>query len=176
MLAGLLVALVPIQHWEPQTAGAFAQLLHDQRVLTITGLLALGALVPQLILHLLARRPGPSGTPGVDAGIWQRVTAWVPVVVAGFLSYQLAFLSVFEGVHLTLGTGVGQAARGVSVAVLSIVQAGILCTGLLVTLAVLWNLGRPADDGQPRSWRRGHAVGLGVGAVYWTLLVLLILP
>jgi hypothetical protein len=68
----------------------------------------------------------------------------VPVVIAGFACHQLAFVTALERVHVTLGSrlSAGQAAQGVSVSLLSLVQGAIFFVGLLVTLGLLWNLGR----------------------------------
>jgi DNA-binding NtrC family response regulator len=144
LLAGLLAALVLILHWERQDGGVMARLLHEHRLLAVSALLALGAVVPQLGLHLLARRLGPSPDPEAARQFWGKVTAWMPAVIAGFASYQFEFVTALEGAHVTLGTRLeaGQAAQGVSVTLLALVQGGILFAGLLVTAGLLWNLGR----------------------------------
>jgi transcriptional regulator with AAA-type ATPase domain/polyferredoxin len=177
MLSGLLVALVLLQQWDRQAAGALAGLLQERRVLFVTAVLAVGALVPQLLLHLVARRLGASARAAGAAALWQKVAAWMPVVLTGFLAHQLAFIAAFEGVRVAVGTHLanGQATGAVSVSLLAVVQATLLGAGLLVTVAVLWNLRQPAGEVPARSWWRDHAVGLGGGAAYWTLLVLLML-
>jgi hypothetical protein len=78
----------------------------------------------------------------------------MPAVIAGFASYQFEFVTALEGAHVTLGTRLeaGQAAQGVSVTLLALVQGGILFAGLLVTAGLLWNLGRaPARYSAPSS-------------------------
>jgi hypothetical protein len=144
LLAGLLAAMALVVYWERQDGGVMAQMLREHRVLVITIVLASGAAVPQLALQLLARRLGPSPDPEAANRFWRKVTAWVPVVIAGFASYQLAFVAALERVHVTLGTrlSAGQSAQGVSVSLLSLVQGGLLVTGLMVTIGLLWNLGR----------------------------------
>ncbi len=177
LFAGLLVALTLLQHWERQTGGALAQLLQERRLLVVTGLLALGALLPQLGLWLLASRRGRSPDPALETSFWQRICAWVPVVTAGFVCYQLAFVPGFDLVRVTVGVHQldGGSVRNTSLALLSLVQGGILCGGLLVTLGVLRNLRPAAMTGEPRRWLRDHGAGLAAGGVYWISLALLIL-
>jgi len=144
LVAGLLAAMALIGYWERQDGGVMARMLHEHRVLVATIFLALGAAVPQLALHLLVRRLGPSPDPEAADRFWRRITAWVPVVIAGFACHQLAFVTALERVHVTLGSrlSAGQAAQGVSVSLLSLVQGAILFVGLLVTVGLLWNVGR----------------------------------
>lgn len=154
LVAGLLVAMALVGYWERQDGGVMAQVVHEHRVLAATLFLALGAAVPQLALHLLLRRLGPSPDPEAADRFWRRLTAWVPAVIAGFACHQLAFVTALERVHLTLGTrlSIGQAAQGVSVSLLALVQGAILFAGLLVTLGLLWNLARaPARYSEPSS-------------------------
>jgi transcriptional regulator with AAA-type ATPase domain len=177
LLAGLLVALSAVQLWERQAGGSLPDLLGASRLLVVTAVLALGALLPQLGLWLLTRRFDRSADSGAEIRFWQRVTAWVPVVTAGFVCYELAFIPGFDAVRVTLGTDAlgGGAGRGLSVALLSVVQGGILCAGLIVTLIVLFNLRQEAADRERRPWWRDHGPGIAAGAAYWTALAVLIL-
>ena len=144
LLGGLLVAMAAIHQLQGASAGALAASVRDHRLAWVTALLALGAVVPQAVLHLLARRLGPSPDPAAADRFWQNVTAWVPVVLAGFASYQLAFVPAFDGVHVALGTRLpgASATGGVSVPLLTLVQGVIMSAGLLVTAGVYWNLRR----------------------------------
>ena len=114
MLAGMLVALVLVQQWERQAAGALAGMLRERHLLTVSGVLALGALVPQALLQLLATRFRTSSHSAAAAALSQKVAAWMPVVIAGFLAHQLAFVPAFEGVRVAVGTYLpdGRAAGG----------------------------------------------------------------
>jgi hypothetical protein len=121
-----------------------------------TSSLALGALIPPLGLFLLARRRRRSTDSASAARFSQRVTAWMPVVTAAFVCYELAFAPLFERVRVTLATGSLDGGAGrLSFALLPVVQGGILLAGLGITLAVLWNLRQRSGSLAPSGpeWR-----------------------
>jgi len=177
MLAGLIVALVLLQQWDRESSGTVAAMLRERHLLVVSGVLALGVLVPLAILYLLLRRSSASGIPAAPARLVQQVAAWMPVVVAGFLAYQLAFVPAFEGVRVAIGSYQpdGRSTAGLSAALLSLVQAAILFGGLLITVAVVWNLRLQTEEAPPRSWLRNYAVGFVSGAAFWAVLLLLLL-
>jgi transcriptional regulator with AAA-type ATPase domain len=143
LLAGLLVALVLLRHWEGRGTGA-GQLLRDHHFLFVTGVLASAAALSQVALWWRARRVGRAADPAAEGRFWQKVTAWVPVVTAGFVAHQLNFIPGLDGLRVIVGrSGLGSAASpGMSFAILPAAQALILCTGLVVTAVVLWRRGR----------------------------------
>ena len=140
LLAGLLVALTLLQQWERNAGSGLGRALQDHRFLLVTAVLAVGAVLSQFGLSWLARRFARSSDPGSEERFWQKVTAWVPVVTAGFVAHQLNFIPGLDAVRLTVGRPALDpvASPGVSVGVLALAQAMTLSAGFLVTLVVLW--------------------------------------
>ncbi len=158
------MGLVVLQRWEGQASGLFAEWLRSHRLATVTAVLGVGAVLPQLGLRLLARRVARGADPAAPRRFWQRVTAWVPAVTAGFVAYEFAFIPGFDAVRVTLAvpTLAGGAARELTFGLLGLAQGAALLAGLTVTLMVFWNLRRaspPAHGARAASGLAPHAGG-----------------
>lgn len=177
MLAGLLIAQMFIQHWERQSNGLLAQWLDARRFVFLSGVLALGAILPLLSLWVVTRQLSKSSDSSAAAQFWQKVAAWVPLVLAGFVCYQLAFVPGLDGLRSTFDYQPlsGRSFRSVSFSVISVVQSAVLSAGLMITMGALWKHGQTQKGGERKSWIREQVMGWTGPVAYWMMILVLML-
>jgi len=172
LLGGLLLGMAAIQHLEGAPGGKLAALLDSHRVVVVSLLLVLGCAVP-----LLLARPGARESEGrgeaESARFWKRIAAMTPLVTAGFVAYQIAYLPGLAWLNASIESGGGEAThRWISVSLLAVVRFGILAAGLLTSAAILWRIGR-REAGEEAVRRKGWGKGTALPAAlvgYWALL------
>jgi len=176
LLLGLLLGQTVIQTLEasasawPSAAAAF----EAHRPLFVTGLLFLSAALPLGVLRLASRRVERDADPVLRTLHWQRVTAWAPLMVAGYAAYQFGNIPGFDRLQVTLG-GLGLPGGSdpwISLRVLPPLQALTLGIGLALTVAALWKIWPPEKADAGFRWYRGQTVGLLSAACYAIVLLL----
>jgi ferredoxin len=175
LLLGLLVALMLIHHGEQQPHRVLSPLLEEHRFTFVTGVLGLSAALSFALLWLVTRRLGRSADSAAAARFWQRVVAWVPLVTAGFVCYQLAFVPGLNGLQAMLSYRPvdGQTSRAVLFSLLSAAQLSVLLAGLVTTVGTLWKLWQTGEGGPTKGWVR--TVSLAGVLAYWTIFLVLML-
>ena len=171
LLQGLLPALALIPFWERVHAEPFSTWLQDRRAAVLAALFVLFPAVPLAILRLRRRPPPGPGAEREEARTWTRVSAWLPLVAAGFAAYQASWLPGMT----TLETSVGLDERTVlSSPILPLVQGALLTGGLLLSLWILLRQHPPGEEGRGR----GALLDTGMAAAGfagWFVLLLLLL-
>ena len=169
---GMLLAITLIQHLE---LGRHAAFLEQHRFLLVAVILSVCTALPFLVARLPHRRAEGRGKP-FEARFWNRVAAFAPVTTAGLVAYQLAYVPGLAGLQLSLhGGGPEAAASGVSISLLAIVRLGVVLTGLLATVLILWRVNRRGlEQGAPPS-KGIRRTSLGAAVGYGTLLLVLML-
>lgn len=177
MLLGILVGQALIQYWEANatTWSWIRTALEEHRFVSYTALLGLCAGLPLAALRLEERRGGAPNDPVSEALRWQRLTAWAPIVAAGYAAYQFGNIPGLERLRFAIG---GLGASGLpdpllSLRILPVVQAFALVTGLVMTVMTLFKVWPPDERDRGKSWLRGQAVSLGAAAGYAAVLFLL---
>lgn len=167
MLLGLLVGQSMLQLWESHATTWVQPLMEGHRVAFVSALLALCAAIPIVILWFAARFWKESGPVSLTLH-WQRVTAWAPLLCAGYACHQIANVPAFDRLKVTLG---GLAISGLPepllmVRLLPATQALTLVVGLALTIATFWKIwpGGEAEEGV--HWLRGQAFSLSAAALY----------
>jgi hypothetical protein len=179
MVLGLLLALEMVDYWERYLTEPFFWLVSEQRFLFVSLLMLVLAAAHVGVVELALRRLGPSPDPAPVDHFWKRVTAFTPLLSAGFAAYQLLHIPGLGQLRTQVEyvEGIGQAIPWLSSHVISILQLGMLAVGLLLTLITLWNLreasGGPAARAPLREW---FARGLGTTGIAVIVGVLLIGP
>lgn len=179
LLLGLLVAQIFIKHWEQQPHRLAPYLLDQYRFAFLTGTLTLGAALPLLGLWLASRRLGRSPNPADRALFWQKMTAWAPLLAAGYVCHQLANIPGADRLQMTLGyqSPEGNVVHAIPFSLLFTMQFGILTVGLLITVGVLSKLTQVERKSEWETWAKRHGVSLAGVVIYWAgLLVLMLRP
>ena len=166
-LMGMLLGITVIQHVEH---GSYATVLAAHRLLLVAAILGVCTALPLLLARSPARAAARRGEPA-QARFWNRVAAFAPVMSAGLVAYQLAYVPGLEGVRLSLTAG----GPGVTVTLLAILRVGIVLAGLLATLVILWRVNRRGRDQGAPPTRRVRRASLGAAVAYGALLLLLML-
>jgi ferredoxin len=176
LLLGLLLGQTLIQFWESETAtGTWgATMLESHRVIFVTVLLCLTAALPFAALKLSARRFDREPGPYAKAFQWQRLSAWAPLMGAGYAAYQFGNIPALDRLRLSLG---GLAILGLpepllSLRVLPLIQASALAVGLTLTTATLSKIWPKDESDHGHPWLRGQAISLGAATTYSLLLLL----
>jgi transcriptional regulator with AAA-type ATPase domain len=166
-LMGMLLGITVIQHVEH---GSYATVLAAHRLLLVAAILGACTALPLLLARSPARAAARRGEPA-QARFWNRVAAFAPVMSAGLVAYQLAYVPGLEGVRLSLTAG----GPGVTVTLLAILRVGIVLAGLLATLVILWRVNRRGRDQGAPPTRRVRRASFGAAVAYGALLLLLML-
>jgi hypothetical protein len=177
MLLGLLVGQALIQFWESNpTAGGWVRAgLENHRLASLTTLLVLCAALPLGALRLEERRFGRNPDPVSDALRWQRLTAWAPLVAAGYAAYQFGNVPGLDQLRVSLGglAGAGLPDPLLALRLLPAVQSLALVLGLALTVMTLWKVWPPEQGKGGVGWLRGQALSLGAATGYAAVLFLL---
>ena len=177
MVLGLLLALGMVDYWERFPTEPFSWLVSEQRFLFVS-MLMLGIAAAHVgMVELAHRRLGPSPDPASVDHFWKRVTAFTPLLGAGFAAYQLLHIPGLDRIrtHVEYVAGIGQAIPWLSSHVNSILQLGILAAGLLLTLVTFWKLRETSGGSVARApLREWFARGLGTvgtGVIVGALII-----
>ncbi len=179
MVLGLLLALVMVEYWERFPTEPFSWLVSEQRFLFVSLLMLSIAVAHVGVVELVHRRLGPSPDSASADQFWKRVTAFTPLLGAGFAAYQLLHIPGLDRIrtHVEYVAGIGQAVPWLSSHVNSILQLGLLTVGLLLTLVTLWKLREVSGGSMARTpLREWFARGLGTAGIGLIVGVLLVGP
>lgn len=177
MLAGLLIAVTLIHTDGRPAQGPLASLVQEHRLAFVTVMLSLGAGLPILGALLWSRRLQGLTEATTAARRWRRMSAWVPLVTSGFVSYHLGFVPEFEGLRAVLirQSHNGAAVPFASLSMLSAAQFVILLAGLAVTAGVMWKLSGSGEGVAQKKALLGKAVNLAGATAYWAFLLAVML-
>lgn len=170
LLLGLLLGQAVIQALEA-SAGAWPSVTafyEAHRPPLVTAILVSSTALGLGILRLASRQAARDADPVLRTLHWQRVTAWAPMVVAGYAAYQLGNIPGFARLQLTLGGP----DPWVTLRILPALQAVTLVLGLAVTAGALWKIRPPEAADAGFRWYRGQTVGLLSATCYAAVLLL----
>ncbi|MHB9023498.1 MAG: sigma 54-interacting transcriptional regulator [Armatimonadota bacterium] len=140
-LLSLLIALIVLQMAEQHPGTLLANLLAQHHTLTVTALLALGALFSLLLVRLADRRLQRLSEEAI-ARFWQQAAAGGPTLAALAVYYQLAYIPGADrlSLNLTYLPPAGLLADVASFSLLTLIRMVVLLTGLGITTVSLWKL------------------------------------
>ena len=171
LLLGLLLGQTLVQYLEGPGAAFASAALEEHRLLLVTALLVSCAAIPLGLFRLASRQLEKDPDTVLRTLHWQRVTAWAPLLVAGYAAYQFANIPGFDRLRVTLG-GLGGPDPLLSLRVLPTLQGLTLLSGLVVTIAALRKIWPPEKAEAGFRWYRGQTLGLVSAAGYAALLFL----
>jgi ferredoxin len=175
MLAGLLVGQMLIQSWEMRPDGPLQGLAAIQRFLLLTGMLSACAGVPLALLWLASPRSGMAGDAAAEERFWRKALAWLPLVTAGLVCYQLGFAPWLPDlrVGLALAPRSGAGLRSFSVSALDLLRYGTISAGLLTTFYILWKNRKITLGEGGKGWAMAHAAAIAGLIGFWGLILAL---
>jgi polyferredoxin len=175
LFAGTVAAMALVQAAERAPASMLGGWLHERRFLFVACALAVGAALPVLAARPFVRWLDRRGDAAATSLFWRRVAAMAPLVAAGFVAYQLAYLPALPWLRASVADGRTGPGTGTwaSFSVLALLRVAVVSGGLIATCVVLWQTDRGEHpDAEPWTarWRRDLAlIALTVG--YWALVL-----
>ena len=178
MLLGLLIGLIFLQSWENGSSGWASEMLSNYRAAIGTVVLGSCVGIPLSILWILKRRLHSNPSIESEARFWKGIVALVPLVVAGYASYEIGFvpeLINFEaGLSYQAQNGGGGPAFSLSLLALS--RIIILAFGFLITIGVLWkHYHEETQENRHHIGVRGFAVKVALSTAYCAAILALML-
>jgi polyferredoxin len=142
LLASLLAGVTLLQWWRGEAGYQAATGFLRHEVVVVTVVLLSAAAFSQLALWWLARRVVRREDVEAETAFWRTITAWVPLVAAGFIAHELAFVPALRDLRIDIARAAAQAGSrpALSLGVLALAQAVVLLSGLVVTAIVLRRL------------------------------------